>query len=163
MTIPNQPSALSKEELEGLLGAGPKHTDGAHHPTRANQGAHAPNPRQTTDSEVKAAAGEEDTAEASQATATGQASAAAGQQADDLQMVLGHWERTVGSLQQELIELRSRVARLEQQLDEAPAHQAASRAATAGKPAPAAAPAQPDEEPPVLSRVRTYRSKRGWF
>lgn len=155
MTIPNQPSALSKEELDGLLGAGRRHAKDA----QDSQGGAmetTPNAPGTSSPEAAAAAEE---------------NAAAETRADDLQMVLGHWERTVAGLQQELIELRSRVARLEQQLGEAPARPAPPPAVgpaghaerTATSRTPATSDAHAEDEPSALSRVRTYRSKRGWF
>lgn len=155
MTMPDQTSALSKEELNGLLGAGRKHAEDAQDSHGGTMGT-APNAPKTSSPQASAAA---------------EADTAAENRADDLQMVLGHWERTVAGLQQELIELRSRVARLEQQLGEETARQTpppaagpvghAGRAVTAQPPASGALHAE--DEPSALSRVRTYRSKRGWF
>lgn len=157
MTMPEQPSALSKEELAGLLGADREQAERAQD-RNDGEPKTAPNtpgmPRTKTAMSPEAAGTEDELA--------------AGGRSDELQMVLGHWERTVAGLQQELIELRSRVARLEQQLGEQPARQTPPPSpGTAGRaPAsatPSAGDSQPEDEPPPLSRVRTYRSKRGWF
>ncbi|SFB46566.1 hypothetical protein SAMN05216312_10924 [Cohnella sp. OV330] len=155
MTIPDQPSALSKEELDGLLGADRRHAKDAQD-SQGSAMATTPNAPKTSSTEAAAAAAEDAEPET---------------RADDLQMVLGHWERTVAGLQQELIELRSRVARLEQQLGEAPARPASPPAAgsaghagrIAASKTPATSDAHAEDEPSTLSRVRTYRSKRGWF
>lgn len=145
-------SMLSREELEGLLGktraqagaAGkanvPDGTDGAPAPREAD-GREAPDVRSGDPAEEGAA----DTVA-------------------ELQMVLRHWERTVAGLQQELIELRSRISRLEQQVE--PPEAETGRRAGIGRAEPALpqAPAlAEEEEPSVLSRVHTYRSRRGWF
>ncbi|MFD2331274.1 hypothetical protein ACFSR7_18640 [Cohnella sp. GCM10020058] len=162
MTIPDQPSALSKEELAGLLGRDLKQSNGAQLPDTALSGAKPGEPESSRQDPAAAAV--------DPASARAQARSAA-DGGDDIRMVLDHWERTVAGLQLELIELRSRVARLEQQLGEetarpVPPHASgptshAGRAVTSPKPAPDAPRAE--EEPSALSRVRTYRSKRGWF
>ncbi|MDG0811665.1 hypothetical protein [Cohnella rhizosphaerae] len=156
MTMPEQPSGLSKEELAGLLGAVRKQSDRARdrNDPEPETAPDAPSSPQTTTSSPTAAASEGARAEEGRP--------------DDLQMVLGHWERTVASLQRELIELRSRVARLEQQLGEQPARQTPpSSPAVAGRAGegekPKAGASHPEDAPATLSRVRTYRSKRGWF
>ncbi|MDG0794377.1 hypothetical protein OMP38_28730 [Cohnella ginsengisoli] len=118
MTMPDQTSALSKEELNGLLGAGRKHAEDAQDSHGGTMGT-APNAPKTSSPQASAAA---------------EADTAAENRADDLQMVLGHWERTVAGLQQELIELRSRVARLEQQLGEETARQTPPSRRRPGRP-----------------------------
>ncbi|MDI4650147.1 hypothetical protein [Cohnella hashimotonis] len=162
MTLPDQPSALSKEELAGLLGQRLKHTNDVHALSADTSGAKPSEPESSRRDSAPAAG--------DPAALRAEASSAA-DGGDDLRMVLDHWERTVASLQLELIELRSRVARLEQQLGEETARPApppaggppgdAGRAVTAPK-APANDVSRAEDEP-ALSRVRTYRSKRGWF
>jgi|GEM_PF-4295468 len=166
MTLPEQPSALSKEELEGLLGSSiQREGDDRDKHTSAER----------TVEKTPAATGLPETAAASESgvetsgtamTEHAQSPSAVEENSDDLRMVLGHWERTVASLQQELIELRSRVSRLEQQLDQASdaqQQQQQQRSQAADKPSAAADTAGMEEAPSALSRVRTYRSKRGWF
>lgn len=153
MTIPDQPSALSKEELAGLLDPGHKQSDDA-----ADAKPYEPEPAPP---ESVANVGDPGLAGALTTSAAD----------DDMRMVLDHWERTVAGLQLELIELRSRVARLEQQLGEEPARQTPPPASGSAGPSsrtvagstPATVDPRSEEEPSPLSRVRTYRSKRGWF
>ncbi|WP_217597346.1 hypothetical protein [Cohnella sp. GbtcB17] len=157
MTMPEQPSTLSKEELAGLLGADREQAERAQD---RNDGERKTAPNTSGSPLTKTASSPE--------AAGAQDERAAGGRSDELQMVLGHWERTVAGLQQELIELRSRVARLEQQLGEQPARQTPPPSSgIAGRAAPGETPlagaSQPEDEPSTLSRVRTYRSKRGWF
>lgn len=157
MTMPEQPSALSKEELAGLLGADREQAESAQdrNDGEPKTAPNTPGTPRTKTAPTPEAAGAED-------------ERAAGGPSDELQMVLGHWERTVAGLQQELIELRSRVTRLEQQLGEQPARQTPPPSSGIAGRAPAGATSSsgaslPEDEPPPLSRVRTYRSKRGWF
>ncbi|MFC3804116.1 hypothetical protein [Cohnella sp. GCM10012308] len=162
MTIPDQPSALSKEELAGLLGRELKQSNGAQAPDAAMSAAKPGDPESPRQDPAAAAV---------DAASAGANVPSATEGGEDMRMVLDHWERTVAGLQLELIELRSRVARLEQQLGEETVRPAPSPAvgptglASRAIISPTTAPDAPraEEEPSALSRVRTYRSKRGWF
>ncbi|MEK0313520.1 hypothetical protein [Cohnella sp. 56] len=146
-------STLSREELEGLLGK-----------SRAQAGA-AGEANVPNDTDGALAPRDADSREAPDVRSgdpAGEAAVAADTVAE-LQMVLRHWERTVAGLQQELIELRSRISRLEQQVEPAEAEPVRRAAVDRADPAPPSAPALADEEPSVLSRVHTHRSRRGWF
>lgn len=167
MTTPDQP-ALSREELEGLLGKGAqRHVEGEAHAARSDDGDAA---RAARSDGGDAASGAAVVPRGGPAPGAVPAAAEArAPEAEELRMALGHWERTVAELRMELIELRSRVARLEQQLHAEPetgatqadAGDAASDTAAGAATRASSEPA--NAEPSVLSRVRTHRSRRGWF